>query len=53
MTFKKRFNSIFEAACFICSAGYRWDNDRERFIRGSWEMNIRVQKNGKIRIDTH
>lgn len=46
------YPTLFEAACSLYRRGFRWENDYERFTRGSWQVILKVFKNGKCKTVT-
>jgi len=44
-----KFDTAFEAYCYLIRAGYVWNDDCQRFDRGSWNAKVIVQKNGKAK----
>lgn len=46
-----KFDSIIDAAAYLISGGYWWNQDYGRFERASWYAYLAPLKNGKCRVE--
>lgn len=44
-----KFPNAFEAYCYLIRAGFRWNEDYQRFDRNSFNAKVIIQKNGKAK----
>lgn len=46
------YPTLLDAACSLYRRGFRWNPDYERFDRGSWNVYLKLYKNGKCKTIT-